>query len=451
MSELREHPPLAKTDERRPSPVATSFLDPDDRPRQRPRVVIVGAGFGGLAAAKALAAAPVDVVVVDRHNHHLFQPLLYQVATAALSPTDIAVPIRAVLRHQGNATVLLGTVTGIDVSGRAVLIGGRRVVYDHLILATGAGHSYFGHDDWEAFAPGLKTIEDATAIRHRILLAFEAAECSVDAAEQERLMTFVIIGAGPTGVELAGAIAELARVALAADFHRIDAKKSRIVLVEAGPRVLPTFPEALSAAAARALERLGVELRLGQMVTRCDARGVTIGDRRLESRTLLWAAGVAASPAARWMSAPADRAGRIVVGPDLSVPEHPDVFVIGDTAQARDASGQPLPGVAAVAKQQGHYVAKVIRCRLDNRSPPGPFRYRSLGNLATIGRKSAVADFGFARLTGRLAWLLWSAVHIYFLIGFRNRIVVALTWLWAYVTFERGARLIVGADVRAKE
>jgi NADH:ubiquinone reductase (H+-translocating) len=413
--------------------------------REKPLVVILGAGFGGLAAARALARAPVDVVVIDRHNYHVFQPLLYQVATAALAPPDIAWPIRAILRRQPNATVLLGTATGIDKESRAVLIGDRRVPYDYLVVATGARHAYFGHDDWEPIAPGLKTIDDATAMRRRILLAFEAAECSNDAVERQRLMTFVIVGAGPTGVELAGAIAELARVALAADFRRIDVNLTRIVLVEAGTRVLPPFPETLSAAAARALERLGVELRFGQPVTRCDPDGVTIGNERLECRTVLWAAGVAASPVAKWLSVPSDRAGRVTVGADFSIPDHPEVFVIGDAAHALDGAGKALPGVAPVAKQEGAYVGRVIRARVLARPPPERFRYRDRGNLATIGRKAAVADFGFLRLSGWAAWLLWSVAHIYFLIGFRNRVMVALTWLWAYVTFERGARLVTGS------
>ena len=412
---------------------------------EKTRVVIVGAGFGGLAAARTLARAPVDVVLIDRHNYHVFQPLLYQVATAALAPPDIAWPIRAILRRQANATVLLGTATGIDKEGRAVLIGDRRVAYDYLVVATGARHAYFGHDDWEPIAPGLKTIDDATVMRRRILMAFEAAECSNDEVERQRLMTFVVVGAGPTGVELAGAIAELARVALAADFRRIDLSLTRIVLVEAGTRVLPPFPETLSGAAARALERLGVELRFGQPVTQCDPDGVTIGNERLECRTVLWAAGVAASPVAKWLSVLSDRAGRVTVGADFSIPNHPEVFVIGDAAHALDGTGRVLPGIAPVAKQEGAYVASVIRARVLARPSPKPFRYRDRGNLATIGRKAAVADFGFLRLSGWLAWVLWSVAHIYFLIGFRNRVMVALTWLWAYVTFERGARLVTGS------
>jgi NADH dehydrogenase len=423
---------------------APGFEAPGDEPLRRPRVVILGAGFGGLAAARALAAAPVELTVIDRHNYHLFQPLLYQVATAGLSPTDIAWPIRAILRRQSNAEVLLGTATGIDKEGGAVFIGARRVPYDHLVVATGARHAYFGHDDWEALAPGLKTIDDATAVRRRILLAFEAAECIDDASERQRLLTFVIVGAGPTGVELAGAIAELACATLASDFRRIDLGQTRIVLVEAGVRVLPTFPERLSIAAARALQHLGVELRFGQPVTQCDSDGVTIGSERLCCRTVLWAAGVSASPVARWLGVAADKAGRVKVAPDFSIPDHPEIFVIGDAAFALDRTGKALPGVAPVAKQQGAYVAKVIRARLGGRSPPSAFRYQNRGNLATIGRKAAVADFGFMRLSGLLAWLLWSVAHVYFLIGFRNRIVVALTWLWAYVTFERGARLITG-------
>jgi NADH dehydrogenase len=391
-----------------------------------------------------LAAAPVDVILIDRHNYHLFQPLLYQVATAGLSPTDIAWPIRGILRRQRNATVLLGTVTGVDKAARAVLIGDKRVAYDYLVLSTGARHAYFGHDDWEAVAPGLKTIDDATAVRRRILVAFEAAECSDDAAERARLLTFVIVGAGATGVELAGAIAELSRVALAADFRRIDPGQTRIVLVEAGARVLATFPETLSKAAARTLERLGVELRFGQPVTRCDADGVTVGNERLDCGTVLWAAGVAASPVARWLAVPADKAGRVEVGPGLSIPDHPEVFVIGDAARALNSAGKALPGVAPVAKQQGAYLAEVIRARIDGRPPPPPFRYRNRGNLATIGRKAAVVEFGSVQLSGLFAWLLWSVAHVYFLIGFRSRLVVALTWLWAYVTFDRGARLVTG-------
>jgi NADH dehydrogenase FAD-containing subunit len=413
-------------------------------PLRLPRVVIIGAGFGGLAAATALKNAAVQVTVIDRRNYHLFQPLLYQVATAALSPADIAQPIRSILRRQRNATVLLGRVTGIDTAARQVLIGERRVAYDHLIVATGARHAYFGHDDWEPFAPGLKKIEDATDVRRCILLAFEQAEIAEDLNERAALLTFVVIGGGPTGIELAGAIAELARQALAADFRKIDPRDARVILIEAGPRVLPTFPEKLSNIARRALERLGVEIRLGAPVTECDADGVGVRGERIAARTILWAAGVAASPAARWLGAEEDRAGRVKVQADLSLPGHPEVFVIGDTALAIDAAGNPLPGIAPAAKQAGGYVAQVIRARIAGRKTPRPFRYRHLGNLATIGRKAAVADFGRIRLSGRVAWLLWGLVHIYFLIGFRNRLAVSLDWLWAYLTFERGARLITG-------
>lgn len=409
----------------------------------QPRIVIVGAGFGGLAATTALRRAPVEVTVIDRRNHHLFQPLLYQVATAGLSPADIAQPIRSILRRQRNATVLLGRVTGIDRAAREVLIGRRRVPYDYLIVATGARHAYFGHDDWEPIAPGLKKIEDATDIRRRILLAFEEAENAAHADEQAPMLTFVVIGGGPTGVELAGAIAELARKALVADFRKIQAHQARVLLVEAGPRLLPAFPERLSTVARRSLERLGVEVRLGAPVTACDAEGVMIGDERILARVVVWAAGVAASPAAKWLAAESDRAGRVRVGPDLSLPDQPDIFVIGDTALVTGPDGNPVPGVAPAAKQAGRYVARVIRARLRGRPTP-PFRYRHLGNLATIGRTAAVADFGRIRLSGGLAWLLWGLVHIYFLIGFRNRLVVALDWLWAYLTFERGARLITG-------
>jgi NADH dehydrogenase FAD-containing subunit len=409
-----------------------------------PRVVIVGAGFGGLAAATGLECAPIQVTVIDRRNYHLFQPLLYQVATAALSPADIAQPIRSILKRQRNATVLLGRVTVIDPAGRAVLIGERRVPYDYLIVATGARHAYFGHDEWEPFAPGLKKIEDATDIRRRILLAFEQAESAVDPAERQALLTFLIVGGGPTGAELAGAIAELASKALVAEFRTIDPREARVVLIEAGPRLLPAFPERLSAIAKRSLERLGVEVHLGTAVTGCDAAGVAIGDERLPSRCIIWAAGVAASPAGKWLGAERDRAGRVKVGPDLSVPGQPEIFVIGDSALATDARGNPLPGIAPAAKQAGHYVARLIRARIGGRKPPPPFRYRHLGNLATIGRRAAVADFGWIRLSGRLAWLLWGIVHIYFLIGFRNRLVVSLDWLWAYITFQRGARLITG-------
>jgi len=413
---------------------------PGSRP---PQIVIVGAGFGGLSAAKGLARADADITVIDRRNHHLFQPLLYQVATAALSPADIAAPIRGILSRQANARVVLGTVTGVDRAAHAVLIGERRVPYDMLVIATGARDSYFGHDEWRHATCPLKDIEEARAMRRRILLAFERAEDSEDEAERRRLLTFVIIGGGPTGVELAGALAELARAALARDFRRIDPTTTRIVLVEAGPRLLPSFPPALSSRAERALRRLGVEVRLGAPVTQCDSEGAALGAERIESRTLIWAAGVAASPVADWLAAERDRGGRVIVAPDLTFPDDPAIFVIGDCARVEGPAG-PLPGVAPVAKQQGAYVARVIRARLAGRPAPAPFRYRDYGNLATIGRREAVADFGWLRLTGRVAWLVWSGAHIYFLIGFRNRLTVALDWLWSYLTYQRGARLITG-------
>jgi len=411
--------------------------------QRRPRVVIVGAGFGGLSAAKALAGAPVDVVLVDKRNYHLFQPLLYQVATAGLSPADIAAPIRGIVRRQANVSVVLGKVTGIDPAAREVLTDEARISYDFLVLATGARHAYFGRDEWEPFAPGLKKIDDATAIRRRILMAFERAELEVDAGRRRDLLTFVIVGGGPTGVELAGAIAELARKTLSADFRHIDPRAARVILIEAGPRVLAAFPPSLSEQARRSLERLGVEVRTGHPVDTCDAGGVSVSGERIGSRTILWAAGVAASPAAKWLMADNDRAGRIKVEPDLSVPGHPAVFAIGDTAMVADGNGKPVPGIAPAAKQQGTYVGRIIRNRVAG-IETAPFRYRHYGNLATIGRKSAVADFGALRLSGFAAWLLWSVAHIYFLIGFRNRVVVSLNWLWAYLTFQRGARLITG-------
>ena len=429
----------------RPEP-ATAQLESrgiDDGP---PRVVIVGAGFGGLSAATSLAGAPIRVTVVDKRNYHLFQPLLYQVATAALSPADIASPIRSILKRQKNASVLLARVVGIDKDRREVMLPERRLPYDMLLVATGARHAYFGHDEWEPYAPGLKKIDDATDIRRRILLAFERAETTEDEEKRRHLLTFVVIGGGPTGVEMAGAIAELAKMALASDFREIDPRDARIILIEAGPRILSAFPEKLSAIAKRSLERLGVEVRVGSPVTACDETGVSLGEERIDSACVVWGAGVAASPAAKWLGAEHDRAGRVRVMPDLTLPGHPEIFVIGDTAWADGPDGKPLPGVAPVAKQQGEYVAKAIRARISGRPISGPFRYRNLGNLATIGRKAAVADFGWIRVHGRLAWVLWGLVHIFFLIGFRNRTAVLLDWLWAYVTFQRGARLITGAD-----
>lgn len=415
--------------------------------RRRPRVVVVGAGFGGLAVARGLADSPVDVLVVDRRNYHLFQPLLYQVATAGLSPADIAWPIRSILRHQNNATVELSRVSGIDSERRQVLVGNRRLSYDYLVLATGARHAYFGHDEWEPVAPGLKKIDDATAVRQRILMAFERAESECDPEERRRLLNFVVVGGGPTGVEMAGAIAELAKGALAKDFRSIDPKDARIILVEAGPRLLPAFAQPLSAVAKRSLEKLGVEVLLGRAVTECTCAGVSIGADRLAAGTIIWAAGVMASPAAKWLGVESDRAGRIKVQPDFAVPGHSDIFAIGDTVTLSDEKGRALPGVAPAAKQAGRYVAQVIDARLRRQPAPKPFRYRDFGNLATIGRKAAVVEMGPVKISGFTAWLLWSLAHVYFLIGLRNRLVVALHWMWNYATFQRGARLITGAEV----
>ncbi|ARP97791.1 NAD(P)/FAD-dependent oxidoreductase [Pseudorhodoplanes sinuspersici] len=417
---------------------------------QRPRVVIIGAGFGGLSAAKALAGKPFGVTLVDRYNYHLFQPLLYQVATAALSPADIASPIRTVFRRQPNVDVILANVSGIDVARNQVIAEGRSIPFDYLIVATGAQQAYFGHADWAQHAPGLKTIDDATYLRRRILLAFEKAEIEPDHDERRRLLNFVVVGGGPTGVELAGAIAELAKRALASDFRNIDPRSARIVLVEAGPRILTQFDESLSSSALQALEQLGVEVRSGTEVTGCDDAGVSMGDERIESRTILWAAGVEASPASRWLGAESDRAGRAKVEPDLSLPGRPHIFVIGDTASCVDAEGKPLPGVAPVAKQQGYYVAHAIAARAAGKSVPA-FRYRDYGTLATIGRSRAVAQIGRIKLSGFAAWLLWCFAHIYFLIGFRNRLLVMVNWAWSFATFQRGARLItgiVGARIR---
>jgi len=409
---------------------------------KKPRVVIVGAGFAGLEACRALAKVDVDVTLVDAQNHHCFQPLLYQVATAALSPGDIAWPIRAIVRGQKNVRVIMAQVTAIDVAARRVHTAELDLAYDYLVLATGAKHSYFGHDDWAPFAPGLKHIADATEIRRRFLLAFEHAEVVEDKAEQNRLLTFVVVGGGATGVEMAGAIAEVARQTLQHDFRRIDPRTSRIVLIEAGPRLLPTFPQALSDYAQRSLQAMGVEVELNRKVTGCDAKGVTLDEGRIQAATVVWAAGVVASPAAQWINAAQDGAGRIKVNPDLSVPGHENIFAVGDTAVVLQPSGQLVPGIAPAAKQMGRYAGTVIAAQVGGLAAPAPFTYHHLGELATIGRKSAVVKLGVFQLTGFLGWVFWSAVHIYFLIGLRNRFVVALNWLWSYLTFQRGARLI---------
>ncbi|WP_315928293.1 NAD(P)/FAD-dependent oxidoreductase [Mesorhizobium sp. SP-1A] len=406
-------------------------------------VVIVGAGFGGLEAVRRLVRTAVRITVIDRRNHHLFQPLLYQVATASLATSEIAWPIRSLLRGYENVTTLLGRVVGVDSREKRVLLeDGATVSYDILVLATGARHAYFGHDEWEPYAPGLKTIEDATAIRRRILTAFEEAERAIDKAARRALLTFVVIGGGPTGVELAGTIAELARDTLRSDFRNIDTRDARVVLVEAGPRLLAGFRENLSAYAQRALTKLGVEVRLGRPVTDCTAEGVETGGEHLAARTIIWAAGVAASPAAEWLHAAADRAGRLIVQPDLTVPGQPDIFAIGDTVHVDMADGKTVPGIAPAAKQEGRYVADTIKARLDGRDPLPPFRYKDAGSLATIGKRAAVVDFGWIRFMGRFAWWLWGFAHIYFLIGMRHRLAVALSWLWIYFTGQRSARLI---------
>ena len=406
------------------------------------KVVIVGAGFGGLEAAKALRHADAEVVVIDRHNHHCFQPLLYQVATAALSPADIAWPIRHILRSQRNATVLMEKVLGIDAEERLVRAESGEVPYDYLVIAAGAQHSYFSHDEWAAYAPGLKRIEDATTIRRKILTAFERAELTQDNNEQQRLLTFVIVGGGATGVEMAGAIADVARQTLAADFRRIDPRRARIILIEAGSRVLPTFPPRLSDYVRKTLERSGVEVRTDTLVTDCDAQGVDLKNRRIDSETIIWAAGVTASPAAQWLGAETDASGHVKVAKDLSAPDNPNIFVIGDTASVLDEQGRPVPGIAPAAKQMGKYVAKVIYARITGSKQPGPFRYVHFGDLATIGRRAAVVKLGRLELKGFVAWAFWSVAHIYFLIGLRYRFLVAINWAWDYITFQRGARLI---------
>jgi NADH dehydrogenase len=407
------------------------------------RIVIIGGGFGGLSAAQALARADVEIVLIDRRNHHLFQPLLYQVATAALSPSEIAWPIRHILRHQKNARVIMATVTGVDTARKEVLIeDGPPERYDSLIIATGAQHAYFGNDQWEEFAPGLKTLEDATAIRRKLLLAFEAAEREFDPEKRRALLTFAIIGAGPTGVEMAGAISELARASLAGQFHTIAPEDIRVVLIEGADRVLLNFKPELSAYALKSLRDLGVEVELGQMVKTIDAEGVSFGEKRLDTKTVIWAAGVAASPAARWLGVEADRSGRVKVEPDLSVPGHPEIFVVGDTASIVKPDGKPVPGVAPAAKQAGAHAARVAVMRLAGDTSPAPFAYSHAGDLATIGKRSAVLDFGWTKLTGGLAWWVWGIAHIYFLVDVKNRIFVAMSWLWIYLTGQRSARLI---------
>lgn len=416
-------------------------------PANAQHVVILGGGFGGLWATRALASAPVRVTLVDRTNHHLFQPLLYQVALAGLSAPDIAAPLRQILRRQRNVTVRMDEARAIDPEQRRVELAGGSLDYDWLVVATGARHSYFGHDEWSGDAPGLKTLGDALRIRRRMLAAFEAAERETDPVRQAHWLEFVIIGGGPTGVELAGTLAEIARHTLPREFRNCDPGRARIHLVEAGPRVLASMPPELSERARRQLERLGVEVHTGAAVTRIDADGVDIGARRIDARTVLWAAGVAASPLGASLGVERDRAGRIAVGPDLSLPGHPDVFVIGDLANVVQ-DGKPVPGVAPAAKQMGAHVAKVIRARIAGR-PMRAFRYRDYGNLATIGRMAAVVDLRGLRFSGAPAWLFWLVAHIFFLIGFRNRLVVMAEWIWSYFTYQRHARIIIDRDPRA--
>ena len=414
-------------------------------------VVIVGAGFGGLTAAQNLRKAALRITIIDQRNHHLFQPLLYQVATAALATSEIAWPIRFLMRKRGEVTTLLGSVTGVDSQNRCVMLeDGGTLAFDTLILATGARHAYFGHDAWEPFAPGLKTLEDATSIRRRVLLSLERAERESDPARRAALLNFVIVGGGPTGVELAGAIVELVYQNLHGEFRRFDTRQARVLLIEAGPRLLPAFAPDLSAYARQALAGLGVEVRLGSPVTDCNSGGVGIGDQFIEADVVLWAAGVRASPAAAWLDAPADSAGRVKVEPDLTVPGHPQIFVIGDTATVNVWNGKPAPGIAPAAKQQGAHVARTIRQRLAGNSQPRPFRYRHAGDLATIGKRSAVIDFGWCKLKGWVAWWVWGLAHIYFLIGLRNRFSVALSWLWIYLTGSRSACLITQVDHNPK-
>jgi NADH dehydrogenase len=413
-----------------------------------PLVVIVGGGFGGLAAARALAKAPVRVLLIDRSNHHLFQPLLYQVATATLGPAEIGTPVRQLLAKQRNATVAFAEVNGVDIAKRQVLVNylDRRdfpVAYDYLILATGATHNYFGHEEFANFAPGLKNLNNATAIRDRILRAFELAEIEDDPKEHRDLLTFVLVGAGPTGVELAGAIAELRRFTLEADFRRVDPSSARIILVQSGPRILPTFHESLAQAAHERLENLGVEIRTDSRVTHVDERGVVVNDERISSRTVIWTAGVTPSPAGKWLGVATDKSGRVIVQSDCSVPAHPEVFVVGDTA-AHDQRGQPLPGVAQVAKQQGKYVASVIVASLNHDPVPPPFRYFDKGSMAVVGRNFAILEIGGFRHAGFLAWVAWGVVHLLFLAAQGNRVRVIVQWMWTYLTNQRGSRLILG-------
>jgi NADH:ubiquinone reductase (H+-translocating) len=411
----------------------------------QPRVVIVGAGFGGLEAAKALRTAPVQVAVIDRWNHHLFQPMLYQVATAGLSIEDISAPIRGIFSRQANVSVILAEVTGVDTQKQLVLTTEHAVPYDYLILATGASSNYFGHGEWKRLAPGLKSLQDAMVLRHNILCAFEAAENESDPEKRQALLTFVLVGGGSTGVELAGAIAELAHRALTCDFRRIDPASTRIILVEGEPRIIPTFPVSLTHKARKKLEQFGVEVRTGVHVTEVAADGVKIGDEYIAAKNVIWTAGVTASPAGKWLGAEVDRHGRVKVEQDLTIPGHPNIFVIGDTACVLQKR-KPLPGLSPVAMQEGRYVAQVIADRVAEKAQRRPFRYVDKGTLATVGRSFAVVDIGPLHFTGFFAWLIWIVVHIFYLIGFRNRLIVLLQYAWAYFTFQPGARIILPED-----
>jgi NADH dehydrogenase len=410
-------------------------------------VVIIGAGFGGIQTAHHLKGADVSITLIDQHNYHLFQPLLYQAATALLAPSEIAWPIRHLLRKRNEITTLLAKVTDIDKNAKKVILENTEAIkYDTLVIATGARHAYFGRDEWADYAPGLKVLEDATDIRQKILIAFEKAERETDPETRAALLNFVVIGGGPTGVELAGTIAELAHHTLSGEFRNIDIQKTRVILIEGASRVLPNFDESLSAYAMKALENLGVEVELGSLVSDCNTDGVVFGDKKVASKTILWAAGVQASPAADWLDAETDQVNRVKISPDLTLPGHPEVFVIGDTATINDKSGKQVPGIAPAAKQQGQYVAKSITARLKGKSNSKPFHYKHYGDLATIGKRAAVFDIGWMKAKGRLAWWLWGLAHIYFLIGVRNRIVVAMHWLWIYFKGDRGARLITQVD-----
>jgi len=416
------------------------------------RIVVVGGGFGGIQTVHGLKGSSADITLIDRRNHHLFQPLLYQVATTLLATSEIAWPIRRLYRDRKDVATILDEVVGVDTEAKLVrLQSGRAIPYDALVLATGARHAYFGRDEWEKLAPGLKTLEDATTLRRRILLAFERAELSEKTADRDALLTFAIIGAGPTGVEMAGTIAELAQKVLPPEFRSIDTTATKVILIEAGPRVLAAFSEDLSAYAKSALEKLGVEVRTGKPVTAITEEGVTVGETFMPCRTVIWAAGVQASPAAQWIRAEADRAGRTVVGPDLSAAHDPNIFVIGDTASVKQDDGKPVPGIAPAAKQQGAYVAKVIKARLAAKPAPAPFRYFHQGSLATIGKRAAVIDFGRIKLKGGLAWWIWGLAHIYFLIGTRSRLAVAWSWLWIYLSGQHSARLITQKETLKDE